>query len=167
MKKDGLVLDLEEDLARMTLKKNAYKKDAERFQCLLNLTMAGVAFRKEVYYERECLFTLWLEEKAHQRNLELARDRERLAGSWLQEGEMLSIHLRERFLVCDYCKRRYIISHLRDDLSLPHRERQDYFFCHEYECLKCACRKCEDEKACRRCEYFCRSCCQCPEEEDD
>ena len=161
-----IIRHLQEDLDKMTLKKNAYKKDAQRQSlCVNKLLLFIPRCQEKVYYERECLYTLWLEEMAHQRNLELARDRERLAGSWLQEGEMLSFHLRERFLVCDYCKRRYIISHLHDDLSLPHRERQDYFFCHD--CLKGACRKCEDEKACRGCEYFCRSCCKCPQEEDD
>lgn len=45
---------------------------------------------------KESCYTLWLEEKAHERNLELARDRERLADGWLLEAACIEKFLREK-----------------------------------------------------------------------
>ena len=142
------LLELGRSLERLTLKKNAYKRDYQRTKQCLDAALDFQGFCIEKAFRKESLYTLWLEEKAHQRNLELARDRERLAGSWLLESENLYAHLVRRFFVCSFCKRKYIIAHLYDTLDLPHREREDYAFCDT--CEKGACRKCEDQEICQR-----------------
>ncbi len=90
------LVELGRSLEKLTLKKNAYKRDYQRTKQCLDAALDFKGFCIEKAFRKESLYTLWLENKAEERNIELARDRERLAGSWLQEAECIEKHLRDK-----------------------------------------------------------------------
>ncbi len=89
------LVELGRSLERLTLKKNAYKRDYRRTKERLDAALDFQGFCIERAFRKESLYTLWLEEKAHERNLELARDRERLADGWLMEAACIEKFLRQ------------------------------------------------------------------------
>src|SRR5690348_10513584 len=68
------MLDLHKrDLNNLTLKLNAYKKDYQRTKGCLDAALGFVGYEQERAFRKESLYTLWLENKAEERNIELAR----------------------------------------------------------------------------------------------
>jgi len=90
------LVELGRDLERLTLKKNAYKRDYKRTKECLDAALDFKGFCIEKAFRKESLYTLWLEAKAEERNIELARDRERLAHGWLLEAACIEKFLREK-----------------------------------------------------------------------
>lgn len=91
-----LIAEFKIEMGKLELKKNAYKRDSQRRKECLDAALNFNGFCVEKVFSKECLYTLWLEQKAHERNLELARDRERLADGWLLEAACIEDFLRKR-----------------------------------------------------------------------